>query len=140
MCSHGRKVVDDLNLVLSSSFLYNAQPPSPCQPHKPRFHDQPFQPPSRLDFQLLIINVDCCHLELLAGVETEERQARLRLEDKVRECCDRAASALHQHSSLLVTLLVGLQGRVGLASLVTEAAVEGTDSNSALLVSLVVRL
>jgi len=50
------------------------------------------------------------------------------------------ASPLHQHSALLVTLLMGLQGSIGLACLVTEAALEGPNSNSALLVPLVVGL
>ena len=145
MCRHGRKVVNDLNLVLPPSFLHNAQA-TPCQPHKPWFHDQPLQPPSRLNLQLLIVNVDCCHLELLAGVKTEEREAILRLEDEVREGTDHLpradgpASPLHQHPALLVTLLMGFQGCIGLTCLVTEAALEGPNSNGALLVPLVVGL
>ena len=88
MCRHGRKVVDNLNLVLPPSLLHNAQT-TPRQPHKPRLHDQPLKPASSLHLQLLIVNVDCCHLELLAGVEAEQRQASLRLENQVREGTDR---------------------------------------------------
>lgn len=60
----------------------------------------------------------------------------------MREGTDRAASSsvLQKHSPLLVTLLMGLQGRIGLAGLVTEAALEGAHPNSALLVSLVMGL
>ena len=147
MSRNGWYVVDDLDLVLAASLLHKAQA-STRQAHEAGFHDQALEPSTRFNFQLLAVNVDRGHLVLLAGVETEKRQASLGLEDKVREGTDHlcrstrpGSSMLQQHSALrLVALVVGLQGGVRLAGLVAEAALERANSNGALLVSLVVRL